>query len=344
MLQFLRPDYFLLWLIIPALLLVFGFVMSRKHKALKKFGNIGTMRQLMPLASHYRGWFKIIIICVAILFFVLALARPQIGVSMREVKLRGAEVIIALDVSNSMLATDFQPNRLERAKMAISRLVDGLKGDRIGLIVFAGDAYVQLPVTTDYVSAKVFLNSITPNIVSKQGTDMAKAIELAIRSFSIQSEKSRALILITDGENHEGDPIAAATLANEQGISVHTVGIGQTSGAPIKLKSGDMLKDRDGNIVVSKLDEITLQRVAVAGGGTYTLATPADLGLSKLMQKIQEMDKQEMSSVQFKEYEELYMYPLFVALILLMLEAYIFERKNRILNNLDIFRKKERSI
>lgn len=341
MLQFLRADYFLLWLIIPFILLMFAFIMSRKRKALQKFGNPNTLHQLMPLASRYRGWFKISIICLALFFFVMALARPQIGVSMKEVKIHGAEVIVALDVSNSMLATDFQPNRLERAKMAISRLVDGLKGDRIGLIVFAGDAYVQLPVTADYVSAKVFLNSITPSIVSRQGTDIARAIELAIRSFSLQSEKSRALIIITDGENHEDDPVAAAALAKEQGIKIHTIGIGQPAGAPIKLASGDMLKDKEGNIVVSRLEETTLQQIAVAGGGTYTRATPADLGLSKLMQNIQEMDKQELSSVQFKEYDELFMYPLLVALFLLMFEGYIFERKNKILNNLDIFKKKQ---
>lgn len=341
MLQFLRGDYFLLWLIIPLLLVIFAFVMSRKRKALQRFGNINTMRQLMPLASRYRGWFKMILICIALFFFVLALARPQIGVAMKEVKLRGAEIIVALDVSNSMLATDFQPSRLDRAKMAISRLVDGLKGDRIGLIVFAGDAYVQLPVTTDYVSAKVFLNSITPNIVSKQGTDITKAIDLGIRSFSLQSEKSRALIIITDGEDHEGDPVAAATLAKEQGIKVHTVGIGNPTGAPIKLKSGEMLKDRDDNIVVSRLNETILQQIAVAGDGTYTRATPANLGLTNLMQKVKEMEKQEMTSVQFREYEELFMYPLLICLIILLLEGFIFERKNKILNNLDIFRKKE---
>jgi Ca-activated chloride channel family protein len=259
---------------------------------------------------------------------------------MREVHMRGIEVVIALDVSNSMLASDFEPNRLERAKMAISRLVDGLKNDRIGLIVFAGDAYVQLPVTTDYVSAKVFLNTISTATVSRQGTDMEKAINLAIRSFSIQSEKSRALIIITDGENHEGNPVEAATLAKSQGISIHTIGIGQTSGVPIKLKSGDIFKDRDGNIVVTKLDEAILQQIAAAGGGTYTHATPADLGLSKLMQNIQDMEKQDLSSLQFKEYDELFMYPLFAAFLLLLLEAFIFERKNKIFNNLDIFKRK----
>ena len=341
MLQFLQPDYFWLWLIIPFLLLVFAFVMRLKRKSLQKFGNISTMRQLMPLASRYRGWFKMILISIALLFFVLALTRPQIGVSMREVKMQGAEVIIALDVSNSMLATDFQPNRLERAKMAISRLVDGLRGDRIGLIVFAGDAYVQLPITTDYVSAKVFLNSINTNIINKQGTDIAKAIDLAIRSFSLQSEKSRALILITDGEDHEGDPVAAAELAKSQGITIHTIGIGKVTGAPIQLASGDRLKDKSGTIVVSKLNEVILQQIAVAGGGTYTHATPSDLGLSNLMQKIQEMEKQEMTSVQFKEYDELYMYPLLVVLLFLVLEGYVFERKNKILNNLDIFKKSE---
>ncbi len=297
------------------------------------------LAQLMPDASKRRAWVKLLLVCLALVFFVIGLVRPQTGAKLKEVKRNGIEVIIALDVSNSMLAQDFKPTRLERAKLAISRLVDKLQDDRIGLIVFAGDAYVQLPVTSDYVSAKQFLSNINPGIVPKQGTAIGSAITMAARSFSNESNKSRVLVIISDGENHEDDAVAAATQAAEMGIVVYTIGIGSPQGVPIPMASG-MLKDKEGNLVVTKLNEEMLEEVAKAGKGFYTRATNTDLGLEKLVSEVKKLDKEELSSLVFQDYNELFMYFFAVAALILLLEPLLLERKNRLLNRIDIFRLK----
>lgn len=306
---------------------------------LKRFGNPMLLAQLMPDASKRRAWVKLLLVCLALVFFVIGLVRPQTGAKLKEVKRNGIEVIIALDVSNSMLAQDFKPTRLERAKLAISRLVDKLQDDRIGLIVFAGDAYVQLPVTSDYVSAKQFLSNINPGIVPKQGTAIGSAITMAARSFSNESNKSRVLVIISDGENHEDDAVAAATQAAEMGIVVYTIGIGSPQGVPIPMASG-MLKDKEGNLVVTKLNEEMLEEVAKAGKGFYTRATNTDLGLEKLVSEVKKLDKEELSSLVFQDYNELFMYFFAVAALILLLEPLLLERKNRLLNRIDIFRLK----
>ncbi|MDR3184021.1 MAG: VWA domain-containing protein [Prevotellaceae bacterium] len=338
MIQIAQFEYVWLLLLIPALVVGYALFVRSKRKALARFGDMQLMQPLMPLVSKRRGWLKIILLCLAIFFFTLGLMRPQIGATVREMKSRGVEVIIALDVSNSMLAEDFRPNRLERAKLAISRLVDRLKDDRIGLIVFAGDAYVQLPVTTDYVSAKIFLSSISPDIVPKQGTAIGQAIALATRSYTLQSDKSRALIIITDGENHEDDAMAAAKAAVENGIVIHTIGIGSVGGQPIPTKNG-MLKDKDGNIVVTKLNEAVLQEIAAAGNGSYTHATNADLGLDKVVDSINSMEKQELKAIVFEDFNEQFMYMLVFTLFFLLVEMFIVERKNRWSKSFDIFKK-----
>ena len=330
-----------LMLAIPSLLLIYLVSVRLRRARLEKYGDLKLVRVLMPLASRFRGRFKISLICVSIFFFVLALMQPRIGEVVAERKSKSVEVIIALDVSNSMLADDFLPSRLERAKLAITRLVDGLKGDRIGLIVFAGDAYVQLPVTNDYLSAKIFLNSINPAMVSRQGTNISKAIELSMKAFSSQSEDSRALIIITDGEDQEGNPVEAATVAGKDGVTIHTIGIGSPRGAPIRMPGGDFLKDKNGQVVISKLDQLTLQRIAGAGGGTYTLASPSDLGLNPVMENVREMEKKDLFSSQYKSYFELFYVPLALALILLAAESFIFERKNKLFRKLNLFGKNE---
>ncbi|MCL2098292.1 MAG: VWA domain-containing protein [Bacteroidales bacterium] len=340
MLQLAQPEYLWLLALIPIMVFIYIFHLQKKKKALMRFGNVNTMSSLMPYVSKQRGWFKLILLCLALFFLSIGLSRPQIGATVREVKSRGVEVIIALDVSNSMLAQDFRPNRLERAKLAISRLVDKLKNDRIGLIVFAGDAYIQLPITVDYVSAKIFLSSISPDIVPKQGTAIGQAIALAMSSFSEQSERSRALIIITDGENHEDDAVAAAKEAYNQKIFVHTIGIGTPEGQPIPLSGGGMLKDKDGNIVVTRLDEKTLQEIAAAGHGNYTRASNADLGLDKIVEEIGQMDKQSLSSTVFQDFNEQYMYLFIICLFFLMAETFILEKKNKWSKSFDIFKTK----
>ena len=227
-----------------------------------------------------------------------------------------------------MLAQDYSPNRLERAKLAISRLSDRLQDDRIGLILFAGTSFVQLPITTDYVSAKMFLGSISTESVPVQGTAIGEAINTAIRSFSAQSEKSRAIIVITDGENHEDDPVEAAAQAAEMGIKVYTIGVGSPQGQPIPM-NGDLLKDKDGNIVVTKLDEKTLQEIARAGGGAYVHAGNEEFGLNPIIDDIRKMEDEEFDSIQFEEYNEQFMYFLGAALMFFILEMLVGERRSR---------------
>ena len=229
-----------------------------------------------------------------------------------------------------MLAQDYSPNRLERAKLAIARIVDKLRDDRIGLVVFAGGAYVQLPVTTDYVSAKMFLNSISTESVPVQGTALGEAINTSARSFSAQSEKSRAIIVITDGENHEDDPVGAARNAAEMGIRVFTIGVGSPEGKPIPLKEGGLLKDRNGEIVVTRLDEDILKQVAEVGGGAYVRAGNSEFGLNPIIDEIRKMESEKFNSVVFEEYDEQYMYFFAIALAFFVLEGLIGQRKSRI--------------
>lgn len=341
MFRFAHPEYLLLLLIIPLLLIVFALSVMRKRKLLAKIGNVDLMSQLMPDVSHRRGWLKIILFCLAILCVVVALSRPQTGAKVKETSRKGVEVMIALDVSNSMLAQDYKPNRLERAKLSLSRLVDKLHNDRIGLIVFAGNAFVQLPITSDYVSAKIFLKSINPGIVATQGTNFAKAIELAMRSFTENSEKSRALIIISDGEDQEEGAITAAQEAAKQGIVIHTIGIGSTKGELIKMPDGNFLKDKDGNMVVTRLNENVLQSIAAETKGGYILASNVDLGLEKIIDNIHSMEKKELNAVVYDEYREWFMYFLLLALVFVVAELLISDRKNKWLNSIDIFQRKK---
>lgn len=284
------------------------------------------VRQLMPSWSGAKGWLRIALFCLAFLFFVIGLARPQIGAKLSERETKGAEIMICLDVSNSMLARDYSPDRLTRAKLAISRIVDRLQGDRIGLIIFAGSSFVQLPVTTDYVSAKMFLSSIGTESVPVQGTAIGDAILTAARGFSAQSEKSRAIIVITDGENHEDDPVDAAGQASKLGIKTYTIGVGSLQGEPIP-KDGDLMKDSDGEIVVTRLDEGTLRKVAEAGGGAYVHAGNEEFGLNPIIDDIRRMEDERFNSVVFEEYDEQFMYFFAIALVLFVLEMLVGERR-----------------
>ena len=340
MFRFGNSEYLWGLLIIPAL--TFFFIWSRiaRKKALKRFGKMEILQQLMPFASKSRPVIKFFILMLALAIIIVGTARPQFGSKLKKVKREGVELIIALDVSNSMMAEDIQPNRLERAKRAISRLVDRLKDDKIGLIVFAGDAYTQLPITSDYNSAKLFLNSINTQIVPKQGTAMGSAINLAVRSFTPNGQANKAIIVITDGENHEDDPVAAAKAASDNGIIVHAIGMGLPQGSPIPvLKNGqkDYLKDRDGNVVITKLDEQMLEKVAVAGGGIYVRANNAQVGLNTLFDEINKMEKEEMESRIYSEYDDQFQYFFAIGLFLLLLEFVILERKNRYLKNIKLF-------
>ncbi|KAF5076099.1 von Willebrand factor type A domain protein [anaerobic digester metagenome] len=342
MFRFSNPEYLYFLLAIPVVIAIyFGMYYSRK-KALLRFGSIDLVKQLMPESSPQRGWIKFVVFLLALLFVIVGIAGPQFGSKLTEVKRKGIELIIALDVSNSMMAEDIKPNRLERAKLAISQLVDRLSSDRIGLIVFAGDAYVQLPVTGDYVSAKMFLSSINPGIVPKQGTAIGSAINLAVSSFSPQPETKKVIIVISDGENHEDDPISAAAKAAEQGVIVHTIGIGSPQGAPIPVTgSGNqqaLWKDEKGGVVVTRLDEETLSKVAVSGNGKYVRASNVQIGLLPLFDDISKMEKVDLKEKVYSEFDDQFQYPFAIALLLLLIEFSILDRRNKWLQKLNLFK------
>ena len=325
---FAEAGYLYLLLLIPVFIIVQTVVMKLRRRRLQKFGDEALVKSLMPSYSKAKVWLRLSLFLLAFFFFVLGISRPQMGAILKEHKTRGAEVMIVLDVSNSMLAEDYSPNRLERAKLAISRMVDKLREDRIGLIVFAGNSFVQLPITTDYVSAKMFLNSISTGSVPIQGTAIGDAIGTALRSFSAQSDKSRAIIVITDGENHEDDPVAAASQAAELGVRVFAIGVGSPEGKMIPFE-GDYLRDKEGNPVVTRLDEAVLQDVAAAGKGLYLRAGNSEFGLNPIIDEIARMDDEEYNSVVFEEYDELYMYFFGVALFFLVLEMLIGDRRSK---------------
>jgi Ca-activated chloride channel family protein len=326
--------------VIPVLIFLFVILFNLRKKALRRFGNMQVMEPLMPALSFARPVIKFVLILLALTSLIFGIARPQFGSKLREIKREGVEIIIALDVSNSMLAEDIKPNRLERAKQAIVKMVDRLVNDKIGLIVFAGDAYIQIPITTDYVSAKLFLNAISTDIVPKQGTAIGSAIELGMRSFTQQEETSKALIIITDGENHEDDALEAAKSAVEKGITVHTIGIGLPKGAPIPVYSGgqkNYMKDNSGETVISKLDEDMLKRIAVAGEGIYIRSTDTRVGLDQLFDEINKMQKQEMEAKVYSDYDERFQYVFGISLFFLLLEFFMLERKNKWLSKIKLF-------
>lgn len=328
MLYFASPGYFWLLLLVPLIPVVYGILRALRKRRIRKFGDPELVRQLMPSWSGAKGWVRIILLTLALFCFIIGIARPQMGAKLKEHEAKGAEIMICLDVSNSMLAQDYSPSRLDRAKLAITRMADRLQGDRIGLIIFAGTSFVQLPITTDYVSAKMFLGSIDTGSVPIQGTAIGDAILTAAKSFSAQSEKSRAIVVITDGENHEDDAVDAAKQAAELGIKVYTIGVGSVQGQPIPV-DGELLKDNDGNIVVTRLDEETLRKIAREGGGAYVHAGNEEFGLNPIIDDIKKMEAERFNSIVFEDFDEQYMYFLAAALVLLVLEMLIGERKHK---------------
>ena len=328
MFRFDNPQYLYLLIAIPLLAVLYYYGRYRRSRNIRRYGDPILLRQLMIDVSLWRPQVKVWLLLGVLAALILAAARPQFGTKIDTTERNGIEAIIAMDVSNSMLAKDYSPNRLERAKLSISRLTDKLQDDRIGLVIFAGTSFVQLPVTTDYVSAKMFLGSIDTGSVPVQGTAIGDAIRLCIKSFSAQSEKSRVIIVISDGENHEDDAVEAAKLAAESGIKVYTIGVGSPEGQPIPTEGG-LMKDKNGNIVVTRLNEDILKDVARAGGGAYIHAGTEEFGLNPIVQDIRKMEDEEFGSVVFEDFNELYMYFFGAALLFFVIEILIGERKPR---------------
>ena len=318
MFRFAHPEYLYLLLAAPALVALFAWALYDRRRRLARFGDPATVATLMPDASTGRMKLKFILFTTAVILVILAAARPQFGSKLREQKSEGIEMMLAVDISNSMLAEDFEPNRLERTKYAINKLFDGLEQDRVGVIVFAGDATVQLPITSDYRMAKAFAKRISPSMASVQGTSIGKALSLAEMSFSSGSGDSRVIILITDGEDHEGNVMQAAERAAEQGIRI--------------------IKDEKGDMVVSKLDEKMLQEIARITGGAYIRATKQSIGLDEIVRAINDMEQSELSTVRFEEYNEQFQYLIAVAFALLLVEFWLLDRRNPLLARFNIFR------
>ena len=309
MLKYEHIEYLNLLLGIPLLILAILLYSKWKKNALARFGDSELMNKLMHSFSKTRAKIKNTITVLIFIFLIIGISNPQIGTKMEEVKREGVDLMIAIDLSNSMMAEDIKPNRLERAKQAISKLIDNLGGDRIGLIVFAGEAYVQLPITTDYSAAKLFLSTVNTNIIATQGTEIAKAIDLSIKSFDIENGQNKAIIIITDGENHDEQAIESAKKASEIGVLVHTLGMGLRKGGPIPIYNQygtqiEYRKDKEGKTIISKLNENLLTQIANAGEGTYVRANNSKSGLSKLFAEINKMEKKEIGTVVFTEHKD----------------------------------------
>jgi Ca-activated chloride channel family protein len=342
MIRFEHTEYFYLLLFLVVLTGIFWLYNIWKKKAVKRFGDTELVDQLMPLRSKAKPVIKFILLVLAFTFLVFGITNPQVGSKLEKVKREGIDLMLVLDVSNSMLAEDIKPNRLERAKMAISNLIDRLEGDRIGIIVFAGHAYKQLPLTTDYGAAKLFLDAVDTKIVPSQGTAIGEAINMAVNSFD-DTEHNKAIIVITDGENHEDDAVGAAKAAAEKGIKVFTIGMGLPEGAPIPLynKYGNQIgfkKDRRGQTVITKLNEDMLRQIAAAGKGSYARANNASTGLKKIFDDINQIQKKEIETKQFTDYEDRFQYFLAAAVLFLIIELLLSDKRSKWATKLDFFK------
>ncbi|MBN2669053.1 MAG: VWA domain-containing protein [Bacteroidales bacterium] len=339
MIQFEYSKILYFLLLIPVLVLFYFWNERQQTKRLNRFVDKDLSNIIVPDRSLVRQRWKMILFNLALASFIIGFANPQIGSKLEEVKRKGVEMMIALDVSNSMLAEDIKPNRLERAKRTISQLIDKLHGDKVGLIVFAGKAYVQMPTTTDYSAAKMFLNSISPGIIPVQGTVIQEAIELSINSFTDDNDKNKVLVLITDGENHEEGALEAAETALQKGIHIYTIGMGLPKGTPIpvfdRLGRKDYRRDKNGEVVITKLNETFLQQLAAKADGDYIPATRLD----DLLDDLQKMDQQEFESKVYADYEDRFQYFFGLALLFLVLDQILLGRKNKFfkkINWLDI--------
>jgi len=327
-------DFWLYMLGLTPLLAGF-FVLSfrMKRRAMERFGNLELLQRLSRSTSFRRQVLKAALLVASTALLLLALARPQLGTKLMTVKREGQDIVIALDVSKSMLAEDIQPNRLEKAKHEIASLIDRLQGDRVGLVAFAGRGFIECPLTLDYGAAKMFLDFMGPDLIPVPGTALTEAIQKAAEAFVEKERKHKVLILITDGEDHEGDPVEAAKQAEQEGIVIYTVGIGSPQGVPIPEvdangnRTGGFKKDRSGQVVTSRLDEVTLQRIALETGGKYFRASGGEAELDQIYSDIAGMEKKELASQQFTQYEDRFQPLIALVLLLLVAEVSISERR-----------------
>lgn len=339
MFRFENPIYLWLLLIIPILIILKIMMWYLQRKKLSRIGNPTLLKELMPDVSRFRPWVKFLLLITALSSLILTLARPQFGSKISHEKRNGIEAIIALDISNSMLAQDVQPSRLDKSKLMIENLINSFINDKIGLVVFAGEAYVQLPITSDYVSAKMFLSDITPNLISAQGTDIARAIRVSLSSFTQQKGVGKAIILITDGEDNEGGALEAVKEAKEKGVNVFILGVGDNKGAPIPLGNGEYLKDNHGQTVMTALNENMCKEIAQAGSGTYIHIDNTSLAQEQLNNELSKFQKGDSDAVVYSEYNEQFQIVALLSFILLLIEVCLLERKNPLFKRFNLFKR-----
>ena len=344
MFRFEDPIYLWLLVLIPVLALIRFISYRNQKRKLRKFGDPKLLKELMPDVSRFRPSIKFWILLAALALLIIMLARPQMGTKISQEKRTGIETIIALDISNSMLAEDIVPSRLDRSKMMVENLVDHFTNDKIGLIVFAGDAFVQFPITSDYVSAKMFLSSIDPSMMATQGTDIAAAINMGMNSFTQEEGIGKAIIVITDGEDHEGGALEAAEAAKKKGMRVYVLGVGSSQGSPIPIPgTGDYMKDNTGNTVMSALNEDMCKQVAAAGGGVYIHVENNSAAQQQLDNELDKLSKKETSTTVYSDYDEQFQAFGILALLLLIFEICILDRRNPLMKKLSLFKRKEES-
>ena len=335
---FAKPEWLWLLLAVVAIPLVYLLLRLYRRRKISRFGNVATLQSLMPEYNGVRGWIKIALFSLAVGFLALALARPQTGSKLRTTEVEGREVVLVVDVSNSMLAEDVTPSRIERTRYAISRLVERMKEDRLGIVAFAEEAEVVLPITGDYKMAEAMVKRLSPALIAHQGTDIGEALEVALLSFtdSTKESKSRVIILITDGEEHNERTEAAIEQAVAQGVMVCAIGIGTPEGTPLKI-NGELIEDEDGKMVVTKLGEPLLQHIAEATGGIYTRSRNDNFGLEDIITRLDEIEVTQLTQITFEEYDEQYQWFLGVALLLLIAEIFVMERRNPLLRGVRLF-------
>ena len=340
MFRFANPDFLYLLLLLPLIVGVYLYSNHRRRQNIRKYGDPTLLKELMPTISKYRPDVKFWLTFSALALIIFMLARPQFGSKMETVKRSGVETVIALDISNSMLAEDVTPSRLDKSKKLIARLIDTFNNDKVGLNVFAGEAFTQLPITSDYISAKMFLESINPSLISTQGTDIGAAIRLAIKSFTPNDGVGKAIIVITDGENHEGGAIEAAQEAAEKNMQVFILGVGSPNGSPIPVERGsnDFRRDKNGEVIVTKLNEPMCQEIAKAGNGVYIRVDNSNSAEKILNEQIAKLAKTDVESQVFTEFDEQFQALAWLILILLVVEMLILERKNPLFKNVRLFK------
>lgn len=326
---------------LPVVVLLWLLMMRWKRKAMNRYGSHTLLLQMIPDYSKRRNTFKFILIFLALTFILLGMTNPRFGYHQEKVKKEGVDIMICLDISNSMKARDIKPDRLERAKMGISKLIDQFENDQLGMIVFAGKAQTLYPLTPDYAGAKLFLQTVDSDIIPTQGTAIGAALDLAVSSFQMKSKTKKIIILMTDGENHEDDAIESARKAADKDIRIYTIGVGSPEGAPIPMMNAsggiEYKKDESGATVVTKLNEAMLQQIAILGKGMYTRATSEDAGLNQIYKEIGKLEKAAYEATDFTDYENLFPYFFAMGLLLLVLEFFIFERKSRLTRNFKLF-------